>query len=129
MRSRSRQQLSCRQPRTHDARSRRDRLRLLRYRELPHGRGPHRSRAVRLRIGRPRCRRRAAGLDERLRPDGYNLIWNVGEAGGQSVEHVHLQLIPRFADEPFAGRGGRSWLKQPENRRPDPSAPGSAAAR
>jgi histidine triad (HIT) family protein len=73
-------------------------------------------------------RRAKAAVDDRLRPDGYNLIWNVGDDGGQSQAHVHLHLIPRFHDEPYAGRGARWWLKQPENRRPVPHAPGLGQA-
>jgi diadenosine tetraphosphate (Ap4A) HIT family hydrolase len=30
---------------------------------------------------------------------------------------VHLHVIPRFADEPLAGKGIRHWIKQPANRR------------
>jgi histidine triad (HIT) family protein len=67
-------------------------------------------------------------IDERFRPDGYNLIWNVGSDGGQEVAHVHLHVIPRFHDEPLAGRGARSHLKAQANRRPDPSAPGLGRA-
>lgn len=74
-------------------------------------------------------RRAKALLDERLNPDGYNLIWNVGPIAGQEVAHVHLHLIPRFHDEPLAGRGARWHLKQPENRRVDPAAPGHGIAR
>lgn len=69
-----------------------------------------------------------AVIDERFRPDGYNLIWNVGTDGGQEVAHVHLHLIPRFHDEPLAGKGARAHLKDPTNRRPDPSAPGQGHA-
>lgn len=67
-------------------------------------------------------------LDSRLQPDGYNLIWNVQPDGGQEMAHAHLHLIPRFHDEPYAGRGGRWLLKQPENRRSDPLAPGLGRA-
>jgi diadenosine tetraphosphate (Ap4A) HIT family hydrolase len=72
--------------------------------------------------------RAKSALDERLCPDGYNLIWNVKPDGGQEVAHVHLHLIPRFHDEPYAGRGARSLLKQPENVRPDPSSLGLGRA-
>lgn len=58
-------------------------------------------------------------LDATLAPQGYTLGWNCGAAGGQHVFHAHLHVIPRFADEPFAGRGLRYWLKQPANRRPE----------
>jgi histidine triad (HIT) family protein len=56
--------------------------------------------------------------DEALAPDGYNLGWNVGSTGGQEMAHVHLHVIPRFADELHAGKGIRWLFKQPENRRP-----------
>ena len=45
----------------------------------------------------------------RVGADGWNLGWNVGSVAGQEVEHVHLHVIPRRADEPLAGRGIR-WL-------------------
>ncbi|WP_413305397.1 HIT family protein [Bacillus sp. 1P10SD] len=56
-------------------------------------------------------------LDERFSPDGYTLGWNVGEASNQTILHSHLHVIPRYNDEPLAGKGLRYWLKQPENRR------------
>lgn len=55
---------------------------------------------------------------ERYQPDGYNVGWNSGAVAGQEVFHAHLHVIPRFADEPLAGRGIRYALKQPTNRRP-----------
>lgn len=57
-------------------------------------------------------------LDERYHPDGYNLGWNVGRVAGQEVSHAHLHIIPRYNDEPFAGKGIRYWIKQSENTRP-----------
>lgn len=56
-------------------------------------------------------------IDETYKPDGYNIGWNVGAVAGQSVEHAHIHIIPRYADEPLAGKGIRSWFKQPENIR------------
>ncbi len=32
-------------------------------------------------------------------PDGWNVGVNVGVAAGQSVMHVHLHVIPRYADD------------------------------
>ena len=57
-------------------------------------------------------------LDSKYSPDGYNLGWNCGDAGGQDVFHAHLHIIPRHADEPYAKRGIRNWIKREENRRP-----------
>lgn len=57
-------------------------------------------------------------LDKDYGPDGYSVGWNCGEAAGQEVSHSHLHVIPRFSDEPLAGRGIRYHIKQPENRRP-----------
>ncbi len=60
-----------------------------------------------------------AVIDRELRPQGYNVGWNCGSAGGQQRLHVHLHVIPRFDDEPYAGRGIRWWLNQPVNLRPE----------
>lgn len=56
-------------------------------------------------------------LDQTYAPDGYSVGWNTGEVGGQSIPHTHLHVIPRFSDEPYAGKGIRYWIKQPENKR------------
>jgi diadenosine tetraphosphate (Ap4A) HIT family hydrolase len=56
-------------------------------------------------------------IDERWHPDGYTLGWNVGAVSNQTVAHVHLHVLPRYADEPYAGRGLRYWLKSLDNRR------------
>ena len=58
-----------------------------------------------------------AWMDATYRPDGYNIGWNCGAAAGQEIMHAHMHVIPRFKDEPYAGRGIRSWLKRDENRR------------
>lgn len=56
-------------------------------------------------------------IDMEYNPDGYNIGWNVGTAAGQEVKHAHLHVIPRYNDEPYAGKGIRFWFKQPENIR------------
>ncbi len=58
-----------------------------------------------------------AYLDERYRPDGYNVGWNIGRVAGQEVFHAHMHIIPRYADEPLAGNGIRHWIKQKSNKR------------
>ncbi|MEM7581796.1 MAG: HIT domain-containing protein [Acidobacteriota bacterium] len=64
-------------------------------------------------------------IDRELAPQGYNVGWNCGDAGGQQRQHAHLHVIPRFSDEPYAGRGIRWWLNQPSNRRPQASPEGA----
>lgn len=50
-------------------------------------------------------------IDQRYKPDGYNVGWNCGEVGGQHIFHAHLHVIPRYDGEPLAGRGIRYFLK------------------
>nr|WP_144058947.1 DEAD/DEAH box helicase family protein [Rhodopirellula sp. SWK7] len=47
-------------------------------------------------------------LDETLRPkpDGYNVGFNAGSAAGQTVEHVHIHVIPRYRGDMEDPRGG-----------------------
>ena len=45
-------------------------------------------------------------LDKELQPDGYNIGVNVGEAGGQTVPHLHVHLIPRYNGDIEDPRGG-----------------------
>jgi len=45
-------------------------------------------------------------LASQLSPDGYNVGVNVGRAGGQSVRHVHVHLIPRYAGDHPSPQGG-----------------------
>ena len=42
-------------------------------------------------------------LIERLGASGLNVLSNVGEDAGQSVFHLHVHLVPRYADD--AGMG------------------------
>ncbi|WP_226579519.1 HIT family protein [Halobacillus litoralis] len=56
-------------------------------------------------------------LDDTFHPDGYNIGYNCYQTGGQHIFHAHMHVIPRFEDEPHAGKGIRHWLKQEENKR------------
>ncbi len=56
-------------------------------------------------------------LDEKYSPNGYNLGWNSPPVAGQHIMHTHLHIIPRFNDEPYAGKGIRHWLKDSNNKR------------
>lgn len=44
-------------------------------------------------------------------PDGYNMGWNINPVAGQNVEHAHLHMFARYADEPLAGKGIRFAFK------------------
>ncbi len=45
-------------------------------------------------------------LEDRCAPDGWNLGVNVGAAAGQTVDHLHLHLIPRYDGDVADPRGG-----------------------
>jgi diadenosine tetraphosphate (Ap4A) HIT family hydrolase len=49
-------------------------------------------------------------LDARYAPPGYNLGVNVGRAAGQTVGHVHVHVIPRYAGDVEDPRGGIRWM-------------------
>ncbi len=57
----------------------------------------------------------AAIIRERFNPDGFNIGINIGRAAGQTVDHVHLHLIPRYkgdVKEPEGGvRGVIPWKR------------------
>lgn len=47
-----------------------------------------------------------AQLDRTHAPDGYNVGFNAGRAAGQTVEHLHVHVIPRYSgdiDDPSGG--------------------------
>ena len=45
-------------------------------------------------------------LDARHAPDGYNVGFNAGAAAGQTVMHLHVHVIPRYAGDMPDPRGG-----------------------
>jgi diadenosine tetraphosphate (Ap4A) HIT family hydrolase len=45
-------------------------------------------------------------IADRHGPDGYNIGVNVGRAAGQTVFHLHVHLIPRYAGDVPDPRGG-----------------------
>jgi diadenosine tetraphosphate (Ap4A) HIT family hydrolase len=49
-------------------------------------------------------------LDDLHKPDGYNIGINHGQAGGQSVPHLHIHLIPRYQGDREDPRGGVRWV-------------------
>jgi diadenosine tetraphosphate (Ap4A) HIT family hydrolase len=58
------------------------------------------------------------------KPDGYNVGVNVGPMGGQTVDHLHVHLIPRYQgdmDDPKGGVRGVIPCKQKYSGPPDNS--------
>ncbi len=47
-----------------------------------------------------------AELQKELKPDGFNIGINAGEAAGQTVPHVHIHVIPRYKGDMENPRGG-----------------------
>lgn len=43
-------------------------------------------------------------------PAGFNIGINDGRAAGQTVMHLHVHLIPRFAGDQPDPRGGVRWI-------------------
>jgi len=65
-----------------------------------------------------------ARLERELHPDGYNLGVNVSQAAGQTVDHVHIHLIPRYAGDADDPRGGIRWILPAKARYWEQSSPG-----
>lgn len=49
-------------------------------------------------------------LDREFHPAGYNIGINDGAAAGQTVPHLHVHLIPRYAGDRNDPRGGVRWV-------------------
>ena len=51
-----------------------------------------------------------AGLIEKFSPDGFNIGINDGLASGQTILHLHIQIIPRYKGDMPDPRGGIRWI-------------------
>jgi diadenosine tetraphosphate (Ap4A) HIT family hydrolase len=49
-------------------------------------------------------------LDAGFHPDAVNIGINDGRAAGQTVPHLHIHLIPRYAGDSPDPRGGVRWV-------------------
>lgn len=45
-------------------------------------------------------------ISEKFNPDGFNIGINIGEKAGQTINHVHIHLIPRYKGDVEEPRGG-----------------------
>ena len=57
-----------------------------------------------------------------LRAEGINLLLADGEAAGQSVFHVHLHVLPRFAGDGFGHRFPANYGQRPMREQLDSDA-------
>nr|WP_312444394.1 HIT family protein [Brevundimonas naejangsanensis] len=49
--------------------------------------------------------RTARAVDKALKPEGLSLMQFNGDAGGQTVFHLHFHIVPRWSDRPMKGHG------------------------
>lgn len=49
-------------------------------------------------------------LHAKFTPDGFNVGVNDGRAAGQTIEHGHIHVIPRFFGDIDDPRGGVRWV-------------------
>ena len=53
-------------------------------------------------------------LKEKLKTDHMNIITNAGELAGQTVNHFHLHLIPRYINDGMIFKFNRNELSEKE---------------
>lgn len=56
-------------------------------------------------------------MTDKLKCDGFNIVQNNGETAGQTVNHFHMHLIPRYKNDGeilkyIAGEPGQAELEQ-----------------
>ena len=49
-------------------------------------------------------------IEKEYRPDAWNVGINDGAAAGQTVDHLHVHLIPRYRGDRPDPRGGVRWI-------------------
>jgi superfamily II DNA or RNA helicase/HKD family nuclease len=65
-------------------------------------------------------------IEQAHQPDGFNLGVNVGAAAGQTVPHLHIHVIPRYAGDMQDPRGGvRGVIPRMQNYLRDAPDPGA----
>lgn len=66
------------------------------------------------------AKRMTIRMTDKLKCDGFNIVQNNGEAAGQTVNHFHMHLIPRYKNDGeilkyIAGEPGPEELEQIKN--------------
>ena len=55
-------------------------------------------------------------IEEKYKPDGYNIGINQGTAAGQTIMHLHIHLIPRYKGDVVNPSGGvRGVIREKQN--------------
>jgi diadenosine tetraphosphate (Ap4A) HIT family hydrolase len=49
-------------------------------------------------------------IQQEHHPPGFNIGVNVGTAAGQTIEHAHIHVIPRYQGDVEDPRGGIRWV-------------------
>jgi len=49
-------------------------------------------------------------IEKDQKPNGYNIGINDGEAAGQTINHLHIHVIPRYKGDSQDPRGGIRWI-------------------
>ena len=49
-------------------------------------------------------------LQQKYKPDGFNIGVNEGQAAGQTIGHAHVHIIPRQTGDVADPRGGIRWV-------------------
>ncbi len=49
--------------------------------------------------------RTARAVEKALKPEGLSLMQFNGDAGGQTVFHLHFHIVPRWSNRPMKGHG------------------------
>lgn len=49
--------------------------------------------------------RTAKAIEKALKPEGFSVFQYNGEAGGQTVFHLHFHIVPRWSGRPMKGHG------------------------
>lgn len=56
-------------------------------------------------------------IKKSLGAEGFNIAWNEGETAGQSINHLHIHIVPRKeGDSGVYGYEPRSFLYRPGSR-------------
>lgn len=62
-------------------------------------------------------RRTARAVEKAFQPEGLQIMQLNGDAGGQTVFHLHFHIIPRWKDRPMKGHAQAAMADAAELRR------------